>query len=104
MKRAYLIIAVSFAFLMLGAMAVNAIATSLGDKSKEQQFANVAVPAVLLGFAGLFLWGTGTWAAAKGYPAVLGIFLGWLGPLGLLILVSLAIRVDRRVNQPAQQP
>jgi hypothetical protein len=91
MKRAYFIIAMSLAFLILGAIAVNAIAEAIkGDKVRQEQFLNVAVPGLLLGFTGLLLWGTATWAAAKGYSPVLGILLGWLGPIGLLILVFLS--------------
>jgi len=96
MKRAYLIIAVSFAFLILGGMTINVIAESIkADKLRQEQFLNVAVPGLLLGFSGIFLWGTGTWAAAKGHPALLGVFLGWLGPIGLLILVFLS---DQRIR------
>jgi hypothetical protein len=44
---------------------------------------------LLIGFAILFLIGTALWSQAKGYHPVIGVILGWIGPLGLLILLFL---------------
>ncbi|HVJ86480.1 MAG TPA: hypothetical protein VM452_12605 [Caulifigura sp.] len=88
MKRAYLIILGSFGYLIGGAILISIIDSFV----KSEAFMDVAMPISLFGFAGLFLWGTGTWAAAKGYSMLLGIILGWLLPIGLLILVLLPDR------------
>ncbi len=48
-----------------------------------------AYGSTLLGFLAIFLVGTAVWAGAKGYHPFLGAVLGWLGPIGLLILVCL---------------
>ena len=85
MKRAYLIILGSFLWLIGAGTTINLIASVY----RAEWFLNAAVPVLLLVFVGLFLWGTGVWAQAKGHPMILGVVLGWLGPIGLLILVCL---------------
>jgi hypothetical protein len=45
---------------------------------------------VTLGTGGIFLTyvvGTAYWASAKGYNPLLGLFCGWLGPIGWLCLL-----------------
>jgi Kef-type K+ transport system membrane component KefB len=84
LKKAYLIILASFVWLVGMGTLFNVIAPP-----SNSALANALGGSMLLGFAVIFLVGTAVWAGAKGYHPLLGAFLGWLGPLGLLILVCL---------------
>ena len=84
LKKAYLIILASFVWLIGMGSLFNLLAPP-----SDSTLANVLGGSMLLGFAAIFLVGTAVWAGAKGYHPFLGALLGWLGPIGLLILVCL---------------
>lgn len=86
-QKAYLYILASFAWLIVGGTLF-----SLVDPSSTSAVSHIVAGGLLLGFAAIFLVGTAIWAGAKGYHPILGVLLGWIGPLGLLILVFLPDR------------
>jgi len=90
LKKAYLIILVSFAWLIGGAVLFQLI-----NPSTQSASAHLLGWGMLLGFAAIFLVGATVWAGAKGYHPILGFVLGWIGPIGLLILVILPDRSRR---------
>ncbi|MEX2139162.1 MAG: hypothetical protein WD894_07875 [Pirellulales bacterium] len=85
MKRAYLFILASFVWLIGGGIAISAFL----DPKDESSLSDILMWSLLIGFSILFLIGTALWSRAKGYHPILGVILGWVGPLGLLILVFL---------------
>ena len=93
LKRAYLLILAAFVWLILGG-----VITSLINPPTPSAFANVLFGGLLITFIVIFLAGSAVWAGAKGYHPLLGVVLGWLGPLGLLILVVLT---DRSGDPPS---
>ncbi len=84
LKNAYLIVAASFLWLIGGMAIFNRI-----DPPAQSPLCHFLVWTVLAGFGVIFLAGTGVWAGAKGYHVLVGIALGWVGPIGLLILAFL---------------
>jgi hypothetical protein len=91
LKTAYLILLASVIWVICG-FVLSAVSgnyeSRLGLKS-------------MLGFATIFLVGTAVWAAAKGYNPLIGLILGWIGPIGCLILVILP---NRSVNKQDMRP
>jgi len=85
MKRAFLFILVSFIWLIGGIGAISAFL----EPNDNSGMLDILMWTILIGFAILFLIGTALWSKAKGYHPILGVILGWTGPLGLLILVFL---------------
>lgn len=84
LRRAYLIILASFIWLIGAGALFNVI-----HPPTNSPLAHALGWGMLIGFAAIFLVGTVVWAGAKGYHLLLGASLGWLGPIGLLILVCL---------------
>ncbi len=84
LKKAYLIILCAFAWLILGGLAVSAI-----NPPNPSTPEDVLIGGLLISFGIILLVGTAVWAGAKGHHPLVGVVLGWLGPIGLLILVFL---------------
>jgi hypothetical protein len=97
LKKAYLLILAAFVWLILGATVFNVV-----NPRADSVLGNVMGWGLLAGFSILFLAGTAVWAGAKGYHPVLGIVLGWLGPLGLLVLVFLSDQSPQPNRPPAE--
>jgi hypothetical protein len=87
LKKAYLLTFLAIAWLILGGLIFSLIHPASGSTLAE-----VLGWGVLIVFCMLFLTGTAIWAGAKGHHPFLGIVLGWLGPVGMLILVFLPDR------------
>lgn len=85
MYRAFLVILASFVWLIGGGFAVSAF----HDPKDKSNLPDIVLWTLLIGFSILFLLGTALWAKAKGHHPIVGVVLGWLGPLGLLILAFL---------------
>lgn len=89
LKRAYLILLFAFVWLIGLCIVGSLVDTYVGY--------NKAVMDLIYGTAlvGCSIWllvGFAVWAGAKGYSPLLGAFLAWMGPLGMLILVFLPDR------------
>lgn len=84
LPKAYLLILGAFIWLVLCG-----VLFSIVNPPTTSTLADVLGWSMLLGFSLIFLAGTSVWAGAKGYPPLLGFILGWIGPLGLLVLVFL---------------
>lgn len=87
LKKAYLIILMSFIWLIVGSVGFDLV-----DAPKGSRLEDLIGWTLLIGFGLIFLSGTAVWAGAKGYARIIGVLLGWLGPLGLLVLVFLPDR------------
>ena len=101
LKRAFLIILLAFAWLIIFAT----LGGMLERLSGSQAFSGIVFPVALCGFVILILWGFALWAGAKGYSPWLGVVLAWIGPLGMLVLVFLSDRsiekTERRTTAKA---
>ncbi len=87
LKKAYLIIFMSFIWLIVGGLGFDLVNPPKGSRLED-----LIGWTLLIGFGVIFLTGTAVWAGAKGYSRIIGVLLGWLGPLGLLVLVFLPDR------------
>ena len=89
LKRAFLIIL--FAFVWLIGLCILGFVI---DKYlvHNEAFIGLFFGTAFVGFAIWILVGFAVWAGAKGYSPLLGALLGWIGPLGMLILVFLPDR------------
>ncbi len=85
LKKAFLLLFLALAWLIGGV----ALSASLFDPAHDSMMENILGAITLLGFSILMLAGTTVWAGAKDYDPIVGFVLGWLGPLGLLILACL---------------
>ena len=102
MKKAYLTILAAFTWLIVGGTILGGILALFIDPEAPEPGGLIGLITVVLlgGFGVIFLLGTARWAGAKGYPGWVGVVLGWIGPLGLIILVMLSDRTKKVESLP----
>src|SRR5262249_23671310 len=100
MKRAYLFILASFVWLIGGGIAIAALL----DPKPGEGLPDAVFWGIFAVFAILFLIGTALWSKAIGYHPIVGVILGWSGPLGLLLLAFLPNRSRPPEDRPASRP
>ncbi len=88
LNKAYLIILASFVWLIGGIFVYGRVIAPPTGSS----LAAVLFWGLWAGFSVIFLTGTAVWAGAKRYHPIVGIALGFIGPIGLLVLVLLPDR------------
>ena|ERR1700724_254528 len=83
LPRAYLIILSAFVWLIAWCF----LGGLVGGPRDPYHLQDIIFPIAIGGMVIGILVGFAVWAGAKGHSPLLGALLGWLGPLGMLILV-----------------